>query len=162
MGLYKVICCEDGWLCYILPKYYSFWLLFSYCLPIVYTSVFFFSWNYSVMVDFVPRPSLSLVMPPLHSMLDETYKIEEKDVSGQRQCLCKTKDFWGNNWNHQSKWRKPQGANTNPLISMRLLYFQGCLSLISQQMSSLVSLSQYGILLISYLCWAPWEPENET
>lgn len=22
--------------------------------------------------------------------------------------------------------------------------------------------SQYGILLISYLCWAPWEPENET
>lgn len=26
-------------------------------------------------------------------MLDETYKIEDKDVSRHRQCLCNTKDF---------------------------------------------------------------------
>lgn len=49
-------------------------------------------------------------------MLDETYKIEEKDISRQRQCLCKTKDFLGT-----TKITKANGENHKEQTQIHLL-----------------------------------------
>lgn len=53
---------------------------------------------------------------PLHSILDETYKMEEKEVSRQRQCLHKTQDFW-----RTIKITKSKGENLKEQTQIHLL-----------------------------------------